>query len=88
MKSLSEVLYNKTFTRRKPTLGEEDSFACGEKTVGIETKKHYNMLCKTLMHLEALKSVYARGSANRHILSQTCSRLKRLIARLEKNLFD
>lgn len=86
MKSLSEVLYKKTFVRRKPQ-GEE-SFVYGDKTVGVETKKHYEMLCKTLMHLEALKSVYPRGSANRHILSQTCSRLKRLIARLEKNLLD
>ncbi|TXH09560.1 MAG: hypothetical protein E6R04_07570 [Spirochaetes bacterium] len=85
MKSLSEVLYKKTFVRRKQTQGKDD-FVYGDKTVGVETKKHYDMLCKTLMHLEALKSVYERGSANRHILSQTCSRLKRLIARLEKNL--
>lgn len=56
-----------------------------EKSVKIDSNGHLNMLKRTLGHLEGLRDVYHTGSANRHIISQTCSRLKRLIKRLEEN---
>lgn len=56
-----------------------------EKTVKFDSDSHLKLLKRTLKHLLALRNAYAGGSATRHIISQTCSRLKRLIARLEKN---
>ena len=57
-----------------------------EKTVKFDSGSHLKLLKSTLEHLLALRDAYAGGSATRHVISQTCSRLKRLIARLEKNL--
>lgn len=56
-----------------------------EKQVNVDSNKHLNMLKRTLDHLVALRSVYPTGSANRHIISQACTRIKRLINKLEKN---
>jgi hypothetical protein len=57
-----------------------------EKTVKFDSGSHLKLLKSTLEHLLALRDAYAGGSATRHVISQTCSRLKRLIARLEKNI--
>ena len=57
-----------------------------EKTVKFDSNSHLKLLKSTLEHLLSLKDAYTNGSATKHIISQTCSRLKRLIARLEKNL--
>ena len=58
-------------------------FLYKEKSVKIESGKHISLLKNTVAHLEALKTAYTAGSAMRHIIAQTCSRLKRLIKRLE-----
>ena len=55
-----------------------------EKTVQVDSVSHIKLLKNTLEHLEALKKTYAAGSANRHIIAQTCTRIKRLLAKLEK----
>lgn len=55
-----------------------------EKTMQFDSTSHHNLLKKTLDHLLALRDAYAAGSATRHIISQTCTRLKRLINKLEK----
>ena len=60
-------------------------FVYKEKTVKVDSDRHLDMLHNTLEHLESLKGAYASGSATRHVISQTCTRLKRLINRLEKN---
>lgn len=58
-------------------------FLYKEKNVLIDSAKHINLLKKTIEHLHALKSAYAIGSAMRHIVSQTCTRLNRLVKKLE-----
>jgi len=58
-------------------------FLYKEKNVSIDSVKHINLLKNTVEHLQALKSAYAVGSAMRHIISQTCSRLNRLVKKLE-----
>lgn len=60
-------------------------FVYKEKTVKVDSDRHLDMLHNTLEHLESLKGAYAAGSATRHVISQACTRLKRLINRLEKN---
>lgn len=65
-------------TFRKPALVYKD------KELDIESAKHLAMLKQTLEHLIALRAIYPSGSANRHVISQACSRLKRLINKLEK----
>lgn len=57
-----------------------------EKTVKFDSGSHLKLLKNTLEHLLGLRDAYAGGSATRHIISQTCTRLKRLITRLENNL--
>lgn len=57
-----------------------------EKSVQFDSDSHLKLLKNTLEHLLALKGAYANGSATKHIISQTCNRLKRLICRLEKNI--
>lgn len=57
-----------------------------EKTVKFDSNSHLKLLKSTLEHLLGLRDAYAGGSATRHVISQTCTRLKRLIARLEKNI--
>jgi hypothetical protein len=54
-----------------------------EKSVHIDSSKHVSLLKNTIQHLEALRSAYAPSSAMRHIISQACSRLKRLLNKLE-----
>jgi hypothetical protein len=58
-------------------------FLYKEKNVSIDSTKHIGLLKNTIQHLQALKSAYAVGSAMRHIISQTCSRLNRLVKKLE-----
>lgn len=58
-------------------------FIYKEKNVSIDSTRHINLLKKTVEHLRALKSAYTVGSAMRHIISQTCSRLNRLVKKLE-----
>lgn len=60
-------------------------FVYKDKTVKVDSERHLSLLRNTLEHLESLKGAYANSSANRHIISQTCTRLKRLLKRLEKN---
>ena len=55
-----------------------------EKTVKFDSGSHLKLLKSTLEHLLSLRDAYANGSATRHIISQTCTRLKRLINKLEK----
>jgi hypothetical protein len=55
-----------------------------EKTMQFDSTVHHGLLKKTLEHLLALRDAYASGSATRHVISQTCTRLKRLINKLEK----
>jgi hypothetical protein len=57
-----------------------------EKTVQFDSGSHLSLLRNTLLHLISLRNAYASGSATRHIISQTCTRLKRLINKLENNL--
>ena len=59
------------------------NFLYKEKNVSIDSTKHIGLLKNTIQHLQALKSAYAVGSARRHIISQTCSRLNRLVKKLE-----
>ena len=63
---------------------KKPNFSYKEKTMVFDSNSHLKLLRNTLEHLLALKSAYSNGSATKHIISQTCSRLKRLIARLEK----
>lgn len=55
------------------------------KLVAINSSQHLKMLRKTLKHLEALKRIYPKDSATRHVLTQACVRIKRLINKLENN---
>lgn len=55
-----------------------------EKPVKVNSKRHLNMLQRTYDHLQALKACYAPSSSTRHILSQACVRIKRLLKQLEK----
>jgi hypothetical protein len=55
-----------------------------ERTVQFDSSSHLKLLKSTLEHLVALRNAYAAGSANRHVISQTCTRIKRLIAKLEQ----
>lgn len=55
------------------------------KLVAINSTQHLKMLRKTLKHLEALKRIYPKDSATRHVLTQACVRIKRLINKLENN---
>lgn len=57
-----------------------------EKQVKIDSNKHREMLERTLAHLIALRDVYPTGSANRHIISQACTRIKRLVIKLQKTV--
>jgi hypothetical protein len=61
-------------------------FLYKEKNVSIDSAKHINLLKNTVEHLRALRSAYAAGSAMRHIISQTCSRLNRLVKKLENQI--
>jgi hypothetical protein len=56
-----------------------------EKPVKVDGVRHHKMLLRTIAHLEALRDGYPAGSATRLVISQTCSRLKRLVKQLEKN---
>lgn len=56
-----------------------------EKSVKVDGVRHHKMLLRTIAHLEALRDGYPTGSATRLVISQTCSRLKRLVKQLEKN---
>lgn len=51
----------------------------------MNSKKHLKMLKQTLQHLNALKKAYPQGSATRHVLTQACNRIKRLVSKLENN---
>jgi hypothetical protein len=53
--------------------------------VTMNSKKHLKMLKQTLQHLNALKKAYPQGSATRHVLTQACNRIKRLVSKLENN---
>jgi hypothetical protein len=55
-----------------------------EKDVKVDGKRHRAMLQRTLEHLTALRNVYHPNSSNRHILSQACTRIRRLLKQLEK----
>ena len=94
MRSLEEELI-KTFVKarileesRKWTyhMVKKPNLLYKKKTVKFDSGSHLNLLKNTLEHLLSLRDAYAGGSATRHVISQTCSRLKRLIARLEKNI--
>jgi hypothetical protein len=53
------------------------------KPVRIDSARHKRLLKQTIDHLMALKNAYPNGSANRHVISQACTRLKRVLARFE-----
>lgn len=55
-----------------------------EKQVKVDSDRHRTMLERTLAHLIALRDIYPVGSANRHIISQSCTRIKRLLNKIEK----
>lgn len=52
--------------------------------VMVNSRQHISQLKKTIAHLEQLKTVFKAGSANRMVVSQTCSKLKHLLRRLEQ----
>ena len=73
-KSHKKVRYHMV---RKP------DFSYREKSVQFSSEKHINLLKNTIEHLEALRSAYNPSSAMRHVISQACSRLRRLLNKLE-----
>jgi hypothetical protein len=90
-KKLQQIIKETVLTEAKKKsykfhMVKKPNFLYKEKQISIDSVKHISLLKKTVDHLEGLKTAYATGSAMRHIVSQTCSRLKRLIKRLERQL--
>src|SRR5574337_534368 len=52
------------------------------KEVSFGSREHIMDLRRVLMGLEALKNCYAKGTANRHVYANSCTKLRRLIKRL------
>lgn len=89
--ALKDIITTSLLTERKKKSWQfrairKPDFQYREKTVKLDSSNHLEMLKKTLEHLEALKDIYHTGSANRHVISQACTRIKRLVKRLEKNI--
>lgn len=52
------------------------------KEVPFGAREHIVNLRRVLMGLEALKNCYAKGTANRHVYANSCTKLRRLIKKL------
>lgn len=84
--SIKKIIVDSILTESKKWkyhMVRKPDFLYKEKNVSIDSTKHIKLLKKTVEHLHALKSAYAIGSAMRHIISQTCTRLNRLVKKLE-----
>lgn len=52
------------------------------KQVNFGSRAHIMDLKRVLMGLERLKDCYAKGTANRHVYANSCTKLRRLIKKL------
>lgn len=52
------------------------------KEVPFGAREHIVDLKRVLIGLEKLKSCYAKGTANRHVYANSCTKLRRLIKKL------
>lgn len=88
--SSSEKSEGETPQRKKPSSwsfhrGKKPHITYRDRQVKFDSDTHLKLLHGSLEHLLALRDAYPPGSANRHVMSQVCTRLKRLIKSLEKN---
>ena len=52
------------------------------KEVAFGSRDHIMDLRRVLIGLEKLKSCYAKGTANRHVYANSCTKLRRLLKKL------
>jgi hypothetical protein len=56
-------------------------FRFGSKELDFGSPEHVRVLQAMLSGLESLRDCYAMGSANRHVYSSACHKIRRLIAK-------